>query len=87
MSLSSNVLSLITGLVVGLFVVSSPDSSLAANDSGPELVEGIAAQVGNQIVLASEVFEMSAPIEERMKKAGASAGNRDDAARCPRTLD
>ncbi len=50
-----------------------PGVSLAANESGPELVEGIAAQVGNQIVLASEVFEMSAPIEERMRKAGAPA--------------
>ena len=36
-----------------------------------ELVEGIAAQVGSEIVLASEVFEMSGPIEERMRKAGA----------------
>ena len=36
-----------------------------------QLVEGIAAQVGNEIVLASEVLELSGPIEERMKKDGA----------------
>jgi len=38
-----------------------------------KLVEGIAAQVGNDIVLVSEVLELSAPVEERMKKAGAPA--------------
>ncbi|MGB0619319.1 MAG: peptidylprolyl isomerase [Myxococcota bacterium] len=36
-----------------------------------QLVEGIAAQVGNEIVLASEVLEMSASVEERMRQAGA----------------
>jgi peptidyl-prolyl cis-trans isomerase SurA len=36
-----------------------------------KLVEGIAAQVGNDIVLVSEVLELSAPVEERMRKAGA----------------
>jgi len=35
------------------------------------LVEGIAAQVGNEIVLTSEVLELSGPIEERMRQAGA----------------
>jgi peptidyl-prolyl cis-trans isomerase SurA len=38
-----------------------------------QLVEGIAAQVGNDIVLASEVLELSGPIEERMKNNGAPA--------------
>ena len=36
-----------------------------------QVIEGIAAQVGNDIVLASEVLEFSAPIEERMRQAGA----------------
>ena len=36
-----------------------------------KLVEGIAAQVGNEIVLTSEVFEMSGPVELRMRQAGA----------------
>ncbi|MBJ18878.1 MAG: hypothetical protein CL933_05570 [Deltaproteobacteria bacterium] len=45
-----------------------------ANASAAEkLVEGIAAQVGNEIVLASEILEMSAPVEERMRQAGAPA--------------
>jgi len=35
------------------------------------LAEGVAAQVGNEIVLVSEVMEMSAPLEERMRRAGA----------------
>ncbi len=34
-------------------------------------VEGIAAQVGNDIVLLSEVTEISSPIEKRMREAGA----------------
>lgn len=50
-------------LLAGM-LISAP--SLAAE----KLVEGIAAQVGNEIVLASEVLEMSAPIEERMRNAG-----------------
>jgi len=48
-----------------------------------KLVEGIAAQVGNDIVLVSEVMEMSAPVEERMRQAGAPEAEiqrvRDDA--------
>ena len=36
-----------------------------------KMIEGIAAQVGNEIVLASEVLELSLPIEERMRQAGA----------------
>lgn len=36
-----------------------------------QIVEGIAAQVGNEIVLASEVIEISQSVEERMRAAGA----------------
>ena len=36
-----------------------------------KLVEGIAAQVGNDIVLLSEVLEISRPVEEQMRAAGA----------------
>lgn len=51
-------------LVPGLGAIAAP--------AGTErLIEGVAAQVGNQIILVSEVFEMSAPIEERMRAAGA----------------
>ncbi len=35
------------------------------------LVEGIAAQVGNDIVLVSEVMEIARPVEQRMREAGA----------------
>jgi len=35
------------------------------------LVEGIAAQVGNDIVLVSEVMEIARPVEDRMREAGA----------------
>lgn len=43
--------------------------------SGPsaareELFDGIAAQVGNSVVLHSEVVELSGPVEQRLRKAG-----------------
>jgi len=38
-----------------------------------ELVDGIAAQVGNRIVLVSEVQQLARPVEERMRAAGAPA--------------
>jgi peptidyl-prolyl cis-trans isomerase SurA len=37
-----------------------------------ELVDGIAAQVGGGVVLVSEVHRLAAPVEARMRKAGAS---------------
>lgn len=56
-------------IALSVIVLASAPSALAAE----QLVEGIAAQVGNSIVLTSEVLELSAPIEERMRKAGAPA--------------
>ena len=47
----------------------SPDIA-SAQTTGPRMIEGIAAQVGNEIILSSEVYELSAPIEERMREAG-----------------
>jgi len=41
-----------------------------AQASGPRMIEGIAAQVGNEIILTSEVYELSAPVEERLREAG-----------------
>jgi peptidyl-prolyl cis-trans isomerase SurA len=41
-----------------------------AQTSGPRMIEGIAAQVGNEIILSSEVYELSAPVEERLREAG-----------------
>ncbi len=44
----------------------------AAPAAGDELlVDGIAAQVGSEIVLASEVMEMVGPVEAKMRQAGA----------------
>jgi peptidyl-prolyl cis-trans isomerase SurA len=48
-------------------------ASLARARAAERLVEGIAAQVGNEIVLASEVMELAGPVEERMRQAGAPA--------------
>jgi peptidyl-prolyl cis-trans isomerase SurA len=56
-------------LGVGLLIAIGAPTSIT--HAAEQLVEGIAAQVGNDIVLASEVLELSAPIEERMRKAGA----------------
>ena len=44
-----------------------PSSALAAERQ----VEAIVAQVGNDVILLSEVIELSAPVEERMRQAGA----------------
>ena len=46
-------------------------SSANPADAAEAHVEGIAAQVGNDIVLLSEVSEISSPIEKRMREAGA----------------
>lgn len=46
-------------------------TGLVSTASAERRVEGIAAQVGNQIVLVSEVMELAGPVEERMRKAGA----------------
>jgi peptidyl-prolyl cis-trans isomerase SurA len=45
---------------------------LALPASGGEVVDGIAAQVGSEIVLVSEVLQLAAPVEERMRAEGAS---------------
>ena len=45
--------------------------ALPAAGEFERLVEGVAAQVGGEIVLTSEVMELAAPLEERMRQAGA----------------
>ena len=42
-----------------------------SQDDGEAMIEGIAAQVGNEIVLISEVQELARPMEGRMRDAGA----------------
>ena len=42
-----------------------------ASTAAEQLVDGIAAQVGGDVVLISEVNQMAAPVEERMRDAGA----------------
>lgn len=55
-------------LVALVATLVGPVSSARAEE---RLLEAIAAQVGTDIVLASEVLEMSGPLEERMRRAGA----------------
>ena len=59
------------GLAIVCLLAWLPGTSLGAAEGGERLVESVAAQVGNEIVLQSEVMELAAPIEERMRQAGA----------------
>lgn len=62
-------------LMLAASLLLAPVSPFATPARAAELlIEGIAAQVGNDIVLASEVLEFSAPIEERMRQAGSPPG-------------
>lgn len=63
-----------TGVVLGVVFALGLVLAAPAVSAEERPIEGIAAQVGNEIVLASEVLEFSAPIEERMRRAGAPAG-------------
>jgi len=45
--------------------------------SGEELVDGIAAQVGTDVVLVSEVTRVTAPMEERIRQAGGTDADID----------
>jgi len=45
--------------------------------AAPELVDGIAAQVGSDVVLISEVTRLTAPMEARMREAGATERDLD----------
>ena len=40
-----------------------------------EIVDGIAAQVGDQIVTISEVLQMVAPMEAQLRQSGVIHGN------------
>ena len=55
----------------GLVFVLTLSLVAGSTPAAEQLVEGIAAQVGSDVVLASEVLELSSPIEDRMRKAGA----------------
>jgi peptidyl-prolyl cis-trans isomerase SurA len=58
-------------LLFAVAVILATSLPIRSSGAAEKLVEGIAAQVGNEIVLVSEVLELSAPVEERMRKAGA----------------
>ena len=62
-----------TGRRASAFLATAGAALASASPSAAEeqLVEGIAAQVGTEIVLASEVVEISRGVEERMRAAGA----------------
>lgn len=55
------------GAATAFFVFAAASRAPAAET----LFEGIAAQVGNDIVLVSEVMEIAKPVEDRMREAGA----------------
>lgn len=61
------VLALVFFIAVGTVVAWTRASFAAAEQQ----VEGIVAQVGNEVILLSEVMELAAPVEERMRQAGA----------------
>lgn len=72
-SASAGILAAPRSLAASLALAVSVTLLLGATPSpaAEQLVEGIAAQVGNEIVLASEVLEMSRSVEQRMRAAGA----------------
>ncbi len=53
--------------LASLAIAATPTPAVAAETQ----VEAIVAQVGNEVILLSEVMEMAAPVEERMRQAGA----------------
>ncbi len=55
------------GIWLGLVWAATPT---LADGTTERLIEGVAAQVGNEIILASEVLDLTAPIEQRMRAAG-----------------
>lgn len=63
-----------TGIALGprfVFALSGLALGLATGASAEEkVIDGIAAQVGSEIVLISEVQKISAPIEQKMRDAG-----------------
>jgi peptidyl-prolyl cis-trans isomerase SurA len=59
------------GLLGGGALLLCAVALLSAPAQAERMIEAVAAQVGNEIILASEVFELSRPIEERMRAAGA----------------
>jgi len=54
-----------------VFIMAAALGGVVSVASAERRVEGIAAQVGNEIVLISEVMELAGPVEERMRRAGA----------------
>lgn len=48
---------------------------VASSASGRELLDGVAAQVGGEVVLVSEVEMMATPVEKRMREQGAREGD------------
>jgi peptidyl-prolyl cis-trans isomerase SurA len=50
----------------------APLAARAEEAAGGEVIDGIAAQVGTDVVLVSEVVRITAPIEGKMREAGAS---------------
>ncbi len=59
-------------ITLGILLALASSGGVVLKAGGAErVVESVAAQVGNEIVLTSEVMELAGPIEERLRKAGA----------------
>ncbi len=67
----------VTSETLSVFVITAVLATVFSSMPAPALaeeilVDGVAAQVGSQIVLASEIEEIARPILERMREAGVS---------------
>lgn len=58
--------------LTALALALAPPAAPAEEAAEGEVIDGIAAQVGTDVVLVSEVVRISAPIEGKMREAGAS---------------
>ncbi|MDX1649066.1 MAG: SurA N-terminal domain-containing protein [Myxococcota bacterium] len=62
---------LLPGILLGLALAAAPGSARAQSEEGGELLDGIAAQVGSEIVLISDVNQVAAPAVRGLRAEGA----------------
>lgn len=61
-------------ILICLSFVSSASLLSTPAQANKQLVDGIAAQVGNRVILFSDVVKLTGPTEQKMRAAGASSG-------------
>jgi peptidyl-prolyl cis-trans isomerase SurA len=64
-------LPLLTSLLLASILLAIAGGVSRRAGAEPVVLDGIAAQVGSEVVLLSEVQELARPVEERMRQAGA----------------